>query len=177
MWAWVGLLYSFRQIPHKSSSKLATHIVPVVDMLLYPSHNTSRGKSQVLGYIRHKWVIDKSLPTPHACAPFIQPKHLTCVSYSFNIWLALCPAHHIAPDCWTFRPKPPNLSSVRWSERWDTQGQNCVCVCVCILIICSCVVIMCLIFYRRITILKQRSPEAEGWIKIMRFIHYFIYLL
>ena len=135
MWAWVSLLYSFRHLPHKSSLKLVPHIVPVVDMLLYPSHNTphtSRGKSQVLRYIRHKWVIDKSLPTPHACAPFIQPKHLTCVSYSFNIWLALCPAHHIAPDCWTFRPEPLNLSSVRWSKGWDTQGQNCVCVCVCV---------------------------------------------
>lgn len=61
--------------------------------------HTSQGKPLVLRYIRHKSVIDKSLPTPYAFAPFIQPKHLTFVSYSFNIWLAPCLAHHIAPDC------------------------------------------------------------------------------
>ena len=93
-------------------------------------------QSQVLRYIRHKWVTDKPLPTPRAFAPFIQPKHLTCVCYSFNICLAPCPAHRIAPDCWTFRPKPLNLSSVRWRKGWDTKGPR---WCVCVLCVSACV--------------------------------------
>lgn len=148
MWAWVSLLYSCRQLPHKFSLKPVAHIVPVVDPLLYPSHNTpntSRGKSQVLRYIRHKWVIDKSLPTPHACAPFIQPKYLTCVSYSFNIWLALCPAHLIASDCWTLRARASEPFKREMEQRVRYPGPGlCVYLCdfsLCVLV-CS---IMCLI--------------------------------
>ena len=137
------------------SWKLATHTVAVEDTLLYPSHNTPHSsfvKSQVQHYIRHKWVIDKSLATPPSFStPSIQ--HLTCVSYLFNIRLAPCPVHHITPDCWTFRPEPLNLSSMRWSKGWDTTARivyvrdhECVCVCVCVFSHCVPVFsLMCLI--------------------------------
>lgn len=123
------------------SWKLATYTVAVEDTLLHPSHNTPHSslvKSQVLRYIRHKWVIDKSLAMPPSFfTPSIQSKHLTCVSYLFNIRLAPCPVHHITPDCWTFWPEPLSLSSMRWSKGWDTTARivhvrdhEFVCVCV-----------------------------------------------
>lgn len=158
------------------SWKLATYTVAVEDTLLHPSHNTPHSslvKSQVLRYIRHKWVIDKSLAMPPSFfTPSIQSKHLTCVSYLFNLRLAPCPVHHITPDCWTFWPEPLNLSSMRWSKGWDTTARivhvrDHEFVCVCVFSLCSCVLydVSDLMCNRNIKTLKQRSPEDERWVK------------